>query len=86
MPLYQKLIAAFDNGDMKSAAQYQLQSIEMISLLGKYGGMSTGKNFMKAVGIDCGKFRLPFSNMTDEQYLLFQDDLKRIGFDGLKSI
>lgn len=86
MPLYQKLIAAYDDGDMKSAIVYQNQSIEMISLLGKYGGMPTGKNFMKAVGIDCGKFRLPFSNMTDEQYLLFKDDLMRIGFDGLKSI
>jgi N-acetylneuraminate lyase len=86
MPLYQKLIAAYDGGDMKASVFYQNQSIEMIALLGKYGGMPTGKNFMKAVGIDCGKFRLPFSNMTDDQYLLFQDDLNRIGFDGLKSI
>lgn len=86
MPLYQRLIAAFDSGDMKAAVQHQNQSIEMISLLGKYGGMATGKNFMKAVGIDCGKFRLPFSNMSDEQYLQFQNDLKRIDFDALKSI
>ncbi|MEY4336381.1 MAG: hypothetical protein RLZZ45_1300 [Bacteroidota bacterium] len=86
MPLYKKLIAAYDKGDMKAAANHQLQSIEMISLLGKYGGLATGKVFMKAVGIDCGKFRLPVANMLDEQYHLFQDDLKKIGFDQLKSI
>lgn len=86
MPLYQRLIAAFDAGDKKAAVHYQNQSIEMISLLGKYGGMATGKNFMKSVGIDCGKFRLPFTNMSDEQYVQFKDDLKKINFDALKSI
>lgn len=85
MPLYHKLIAAYDSGDMKLAASYQNQSIEMISLLGKYGGLATGKAFMKAVGIDCGKFRLPVANMLEERFPVFQDDLMKIGFDQLKS-
>lgn len=86
MPLYQKLIAAYDKGDMKAAALCQHQSIEIVSLLGKYGGLATGKSFMQAVGIDCGKFRLPVANMSDQHYPSFQDDLKKIGFDQLKSI
>jgi N-acetylneuraminate lyase len=86
MPLYQKLLAAYDKGDMKAAALCQYQSIEMVSLLGKYGGLATGKAFMQAVGIDCGKFRLPVANMSDQHYPSFQDDLKKIGFDQLKSI
>lgn len=86
MPLYQKLIAAFDKGDMKTAVFHQNQSIEMISLLGKYGGMPTGKNFMQAVGIDCGGFRLPFANMSADDKNKFNDDLVRIGFNDLKSI
>jgi N-acetylneuraminate lyase len=86
MPLYQRLIAAFDKGDMKTALLLQNQSIEMISLLGKYGGMPTGKNFMQAVGLDCGGFRLPFVNMSADDGNKFNEDLVKIGFSDLKSI
>ena len=85
MPLYQKLISAFKNGDMESAASYQQQSIDMIALLGKYGGMATGKEFMRAVGIDCGGFRLPFTDMPKDLNAAFQEDLSLIRFDELRS-
>ena len=85
MPLYQKLISAFKNGDMETAAACQQQSIDMIALLGKYGGMATGKEFMRAVGIDCGGFRLPFKDVPEERKAAFLEDLTLIGFDELRS-
>lgn len=80
-PVYHELINAFDRGDLGRAQQMQDQSIAIVRLLGKYGGIATGKAFMRALGLDCGTFRLPVQNMTDERYGQFLDDLNTIGFD-----
>ena len=79
-PLYHQLIDAFNRGDIESAQALQQDSIDMIELLGKYGGIATGKAYMKLVGLDCGKFRLPVKNMTDEQFELFRNDVKALPF------
>lgn len=80
-PVYHELMAAFDRGDMERARQMQDQSIAIVRLLGKYGGIATGKAFMRAVGLDCGAFRLPVQNMTAERYEEFLIDLTAIDFD-----
>lgn len=85
-PLYTKLIEAFKKGDFKEANKWQQQSIDMIRLLGKYGGISVGKAFMKRVGLDCGKFRLPVKNMSDAQYEEFVKDTNAVSFDRYKSV
>ena len=84
-PLYYDLIAAFENNDLKRAQQLQQQSIDMIRLLGKYGGIATGKAFLKVAGIDCGTFRLPVKNMSLEQFQLFEQDVTHVGFHEFKS-
>ena len=80
-PVYHELMAAFDRGDMEQARQMQDQSIAIVRLLGKYGGIATGKAFMRAVGLDCGAFRLPVQNMTAERYEEFLTDLALLDFD-----
>ncbi|WP_428331517.1 dihydrodipicolinate synthase family protein [Mucilaginibacter sp.] len=84
-PLYYDLINAFENNDLEKAQQLQQKSVDMIRLLGKYGGISVGKAYMKLVGIDCGEFRLPVSNMTQEQFENFKLDVSKLGFDEFKS-
>jgi N-acetylneuraminate lyase len=84
-PLYHALIDAFNNNDLITAQNLQQKSIEMIRLLGKYGGISVGKAYMKLVGIDCGEFRLPVSNMTKQQFENFKLDVSKLGFDRFKS-
>lgn len=79
-PLYYELIAAFNNGDLETAQSLQKDSIDMIRLLGKYGGIATGKAYMKLVGVDCGKFRLPVTNMSDEEFEEFQKDVEALRF------
>jgi N-acetylneuraminate lyase len=84
-PLYHQLIDAYNIGDITNARILQQQSIDMITLLGKYGGIATGKAFMKYVGLDCGKFRLPVINMPDEQYHALVKDIQSLNMDHLFS-
>ncbi|MBL0132794.1 MAG: dihydrodipicolinate synthase family protein [Chitinophagaceae bacterium] len=84
-PLYNDMIKAFNKGDLKEAQQLQQQSIDMIRLLGKYGGIATGKAFMKIIGLDCGEFRLPVKNMTDNDFAAFQKDTELINFSTFSS-
>jgi len=84
-PLYQEMIAAYGRGDFDSANKLQQKSIDMIQLLGKYGGIATGKAYMKMIGLNCGEFRLPIANMNTEKFELFQRDVRGLGFEGFKS-
>lgn len=79
-PLYYELIDAFNNGDLKKAQSLQQQSIDMIRLLGKYGGIATGKAYMKLMGMDCGEFRLPVKNMSGEQFRKFSEEVDGLNF------
>lgn len=84
-PLYHKLMDAFYAGDLNTAAALQQKSIDMIRLLGKFGGIATGKAFMKIIGLDCGEFRLPVKNMTKEDFENFKQDVQRLQFDSYRS-
>lgn len=81
-PLYHRLCDAFRKNDLGAARQLQQQAIDMIRLLGKYGGISTGKAFMKLLGMDCGVFRLPVGNMNDREFADFKNDALQAGFQG----
>lgn len=74
-PLYHALIEAHNNGDNREARRLQQISIDIVNLLEKYGGIATGKSFMKYIGFDCGKFRLPVRNMTEVRYDDFIKDI-----------
>ena len=80
-PLYYNLIDAFNNGDLQKAQLLQQQSIDMIRLLGKYGGIATGKAYMKLINLDCGEFRLPVKNMNSAEFELFKKDEEQLGFN-----
>jgi len=84
-PLYIALIEAFNKGKLTEARKLQQLSVDIITLLEKYGGIATGKAFMKYAGIDCGKFRSPVKNMPDEMYGDFVGDVRRLGMDELFS-
>ncbi len=80
-PLYNKLIDAFKNGETEQARQLQVKAIEMIRLLDKYGGIATGKAFMRYINLDCGKFRLPVKNINEEDYLKFVEDVRALDIE-----
>lgn len=80
-PLYLNLMEAYGRGDVETANVLQQQSIDMITLLGKYGGISVGKAYMKLIGLNCGEFRLPVKNMPAAQFELFKTDVAKLGFE-----
>jgi len=84
-PLYYQLIDAFNNGDLIKARKLQQQSIDMIRLLGKYGGIATGKAYMRYIGFECGEFRLPVKNMSNEAYQKFEKDVQGLQIQELFS-
>ena len=83
--LYYDMMAAFNKNDLQTANALQQKSIDMIRLLGKYGGIATGKAYMKLIGIDCGEFRLPVKNMTAEQFESFKKDTEQLNFSSFSS-
>jgi N-acetylneuraminate lyase len=84
-PLYYDMINAFNNNNLELARLLQQKSIDMIRLLGKYGGISVGKAYMKLVGINCGQFRLPVKNMSVDEFELFCNDVKSLQFETFQS-
>lgn len=84
-PLYSQLISAFDLGDLESARRLQQQSIDMIRLLGKYGGIATGKAYMKLLGMNCGEFRLPVKNISKDEFDYFKKDVEQLNFSSFCS-
>jgi len=84
-PLYYRMIEAFDRGDFVMARQLQQKSIDMIRLLGKYGGIATGKAYMKYIGFDFGQFRLPVFNMTDDMHKQFEKEGRSLDMEHLFS-
>jgi N-acetylneuraminate lyase len=85
-PLYLRIINAFTATDLDEARRLQQQSVDMISLLSKYGGIATGKSYMKLIGFDCGAFRLPVKNMTEKEFELFKEDTAKINFQDFCSV
>ncbi|HCI55672.1 MAG TPA: dihydrodipicolinate synthase family protein [Bacteroidales bacterium] len=78
-PLYHLIIDSFNKGDLETARRLYIKVAKMVSLLGKYGGIATGKAFIKIAGIDCGGFRPPIKNLTEEMYNSLKQDIKLLG-------
>lgn len=81
-PLYHQLISSFKSGLQAEAIAIQQLSIDMIRLLGKYGGIATGKAYMKYIGFDCGEFRLPVSNMNAAAFDKFCKEVDQLPMKG----
>lgn len=79
-PLYNSLITAFRSGNLERAEALQFQSVQMVQLLQKYGGIGAGKAFMKIIGVDCGWFRAPVHSPSESDLVALKIDLEKIGF------
>ncbi len=79
-PLYQRIIAAYQRGDLETARRDQLKSIEFIEVLGRHGGLSAGKAAMKLIGLDCGPVRSPLRPLTARDEESLREGFEKIGF------
>jgi N-acetylneuraminate lyase len=77
-PIYLKLIAAFEKGDLASARDLQYRSVQLISLLSRYGYMAAAKAYMEMLGVPVGPPRLPHAALSAEQRASLQKELNEI--------
>ena len=75
------IIDAWKAGDLEKARQLQNFSQEVINVICHFrGNIVGGKRIMKLIGLDLGKNRTPFQNMTDEEELRMKAELEAIHF------
>lgn len=75
------IIEAWKQGDLEAAREKQNFAQEVINVICHYrGNIVAGKRIMKLIGLDLGKNRVPFRNMTDEEERLMKQELEAIGF------
>jgi N-acetylneuraminate lyase len=66
-PIYHRIIAAYDRGDMPEAARLQMLAVRMIAVMKQFDGLAAGKAIMKISGLDCGPTRSPLTPLTIER-------------------
>jgi N-acetylneuraminate lyase len=79
-PLFRRIIASFEAGDLAAARRDQILAQSFISILHRHGGLAAGKMAMKLIGVDCGPVRLPLRQLTPAQEQQLQRDLQQAGF------
>jgi len=80
-PLYRRLIAAFDAGDLAAARACQQNSIAMIQAVERQGpGVVGFKEIMRMIGLDLGPVRPPLRPLSAEQVRALRAELEQIGF------
>lgn len=81
--VYLNIIKAMKEGNLVSAQAWQIQSIEVVKVIIKYGGgVRGGKAIMNLIGIECGECRSPIAPLQKEEYDCLRKDLEKIGFFG----
>jgi N-acetylneuraminate lyase len=78
--LYQRIITAFEQGNLSEAQKYQDLSVEMIRIIFDHGGQAALKAVMKLIGLDCGPNRLPLRTLKPEELQAMKEELEKIGF------
>ncbi len=79
-PIYNRLIAAFERGDLDAAREEQFRGVRLIQLFVSYGYMGAAKATMKMLGVDVGPARLPNNSLTREQTAKLRGELVAMGF------
>jgi N-acetylneuraminate lyase len=64
---YQRLIRAFESGDLAAARAAQAQASDMVKTLASFGFIAASKMVMAQLGVDCGPVRPPLRNLTPPQ-------------------
>jgi hypothetical protein len=58
-PIYNRLLAAFQRGDLAAAREEQFRGVRIIQIFAGLGYMGAAKAAMKMLGVDVGPARLP---------------------------
>lgn len=78
--LYNRVIKAFESGDMKIASMLQAESMKFIQAFCKHGGMNANKAILGLLGMECGPVRPPMAPVTKDKVAAMKADLEKLGF------
>ena len=79
-PLYGRLIAAFERGDLVEARRLQLLSIHMIRTINHYPFHPAMKQILGMLGFECGPCRLPLPTVDAAQVAALRGEFETLGF------
>ncbi len=79
-PIYHRLLAAFERGDLSAAREEQFCGVRLIQLFACLGYMGAAKAVMNMLGVDVGPARLPNHNLSVEQTAKLRLELEVMGF------
>ena len=75
------ILDAWEHGDLEKARELQNFAQEVINVICHFrGNIVGGKRIMKLIGLNLGKNRPPFNNMTDEEEACMKQELEEIDF------
>lgn len=77
-PLYHRLLAAFQAGDLATARGLQRQSVALIRVLQCFGGVRASKALMGLLGIDCGPVKPPLAPMTPAEVVQLYESVRHL--------
>ena len=83
-PVYNKVIAAYEAGDMATAIREMTKARACVQVLIDFGGLPAGKAMLKLCGIDCGPVRLPLRTLPPDRVQAMQVALDAVGWDGIR--
>jgi N-acetylneuraminate lyase len=78
-PLYHRLIAAFENGELEKASNLQKQVMVFVDTLSQYGYQSASKFILKLQGLHLGPVRLPLGNLGVSEAQALQKEITESG-------
>ena len=80
-PCLTGILDAWAAGDLERARALQNYAQDVINVICQYrGNIVAGKRIMKLIGLDLGRNRTPFQNMTDEEEARMRAELEAIDF------
>lgn len=84
-PVYNRVIAAFERGDIQTAMREQARARESVQILNEFGE-GAGKALLRTCGIDCGPMRLPKRSITPEREKALHARLEAFGWDDVRCL
>lgn len=78
--VYQRMMKAAEAGDMKTAADEQFRSVQLVKVVAKRGYMGCAKALMGHLGVPVGPARLPMGNPSPEAVKEMLGELEAIGY------
>lgn len=79
-PLYQQVIAHYNNDEHEEARKMQLASVEMVRCLVKFSPIPAQRAIMKMIGFDLGACRLPLQSLSEADSNKLQSMLEQVHF------